>query len=71
MKNKIMVFITSLWFVLSFVNESGILDIIPIENEDFSKWVKWGVAFIIMIANAIIYIPKKSIGGGGIPNPKK
>lgn len=70
MEKKIVLGLTGLWAILSALNESGLLDILPFENEDLAKWVKWAVATMVVVLNAIPFTKKKSIGGGGIPKPK-
>lgn len=72
MKNKAIILVTSIWAVLSALNESGVLDLLPFEDENISKWIKWIVATIVVIVNAVYFKPNfKSIGGGGIKNPPK
>lgn len=72
MKTKITLLISAIWAVLVALNESDVLDLIPQGGE----WIKFAVAFLVVIGNALFVEPKKardminkSIGGGGIkPN---
>lgn len=60
-KNKIIAAITILWAVLSALNESGLLDVMPIDNETIAKWIKWGVAIVVVVVNAVSY---RGVNGG-------
>ncbi len=77
MKTKLIITASTLWVILAALNEAGLIDAIPIENENLKDWVKWIVAVILVIANMIWVKPEvakriiKSIGGGGIKPPKK
>ena len=77
MKTKLTLILTAIWAVLAGLNESGLIDALPIANEQIKDWVKWIVAVGVVIANTFFTDPKeaktfiKSIGGGGIKPPKK
>lgn len=54
-KNKIMLTITAVWALLVAINEAGLVELMPLENEKLSDWIKFGVAFLITIGNMNIY----------------
>lgn len=69
MKTKITLILTAIWAVLVALNESDILDLIP----DGNNWVKFIIAFGVVLGNTFLADPKeaiKSIGGGGIKPPR-
>lgn len=71
-QNLFIVLVNAFWLVLSGLNESGLLDILPFEDESLNKWIKWIVAFVVMFVNAVFFNYKsnnKSIGGGGVSDP--
>lgn len=73
-KNTLVLIVTSLWAVLSALNESGLMDLLPFDNESLNKWMKWVVAFIVVVVNAIYFNPKNRTGGTIPPDddePKK
>ena len=70
MRTKITLILTAIWAVLVALNESDILDLLP----DGSNWIKFVVAFLVVVGNAFLVDPKtaiKSIGGGGLKPPPK
>ena len=54
-RNIITLILTSLWAVLAGLNESGLLDVMPIENEKIAAFIKWVVAVIVVIVNAVMF----------------
>ena len=77
MRNTIVMIVNTFWVILTALNESGVLDLIPLQNEVISAWIKWIVAFVLIISNAVYFNTSKelttrdSVGGGGIPKPKQ
>ena len=50
---------TGIWAILVAINESGVLDIMPIEDEKVTGWIKFTVAIFVIAANALAYKGKK------------
>lgn len=57
-RNIITVILTALWAILSGLNESGLLDVMPIENEKLAQFIKWIVAVIVVVVNAVMFQEK-------------
>lgn len=60
MKNKLVLSGTVLWAILAALNEGGIIDIIPIENEKTVNWIKFIIAFLVIVGNAVYYAPNRT-----------
>lgn len=69
MKKKLMLSITAIWLLLSGLHESGLLDILPFDDENLNKWVKWLVAFIVVAGN--VFSEKISLTKHVGPRPPK
>lgn len=69
MKNKMIMAVNTIWVVLTALNESGILELLPFENEKISGWIKWIIAFVLIIANAA-YFQKNTSKTTVQPNPE-
>lgn len=51
--------VNTIWAILTALNESGVLDLLPFDDEKLSGWIKWIIAVILIIANAA-YFQNKS-----------
>jgi len=56
-KNKIVLLLTSLWGILAALQEAGVFDLMPFD-EEINKWVKWIVAVLVVVANATSFQKK-------------
>ena len=52
MKQKAILFITFIWALVVSIHESGLIDLMPIENEKTANWIKVIVLFAVLVANA-------------------
>ena len=64
MKNKIVLWLTGLWAALVAINEAGLFEIIPIDNEKIVGWIKFGISAGVIFLNAKYY--NKTVN----PDPK-
>jgi hypothetical protein len=46
MKTKAIVILAALWMLISGLDNAGLFDAIPIENENVKDWIKWAIAAI-------------------------
>lgn len=66
MKNKIVLSITGLWMFLATLQETGVLDLLPFQNENTNTWIKFIVAVLVALLNAKYFEPNRT----GNPDPK-
>lgn len=54
LKDNIAIILTAVWGLLAALNEAGVFDLMPFD-EEANKWVKWVVAVVVVIINARSY----------------
>jgi hypothetical protein len=74
MKTKLTLAITAIWAILVALNEAGVLDLLPFDDNT-NGYLKFLISLFVTIGNTLFVEPEKakqifkSIGGGGIKNP--
>ena len=51
MKTKLILALTTIWAIIAALNEAGLIDAIPIEDEQIRAWIKWITAVAVVLAN--------------------
>lgn len=60
LKDNIALILTAVWGLLAALNEAGVFDLMPFDEET-NKWVKWVVAVVVVIINARSYRKPTSV----------